>query len=48
MNRWPTYIERRSSGIDELSKPAVTLGIYTQAIRGGDVAAEVLEKAYIS
>ena len=30
------------------SNPAVTLGIYTQAMRGGDVAAEVLEKAYTS
>ena len=30
------------------SNPAVTLGIYTQAMRGGDAAAEALEKAYIA
>jgi integrase len=30
------------------ANPAVTLGIYTQAMRGGDAAAEALESAYVS
>lgn len=29
------------------SNPAVTLGIYTQAMRSGDAAADALEKAYL-
>jgi hypothetical protein len=29
------------------SNPAVTLGIYTHAMQGGDAAAEALEQAYL-